>query len=51
LLYNGPYTPTQHTQTFPGQPSFYQNFTFPSPFVTPGPVELTVVHFFDIGVS
>ncbi|KAJ7271866.1 hypothetical protein C8J57DRAFT_1507764 [Mycena rebaudengoi] len=45
LLYNGPYTPTLHTPTIPGQPSFDQNFTFPSPFFTPGPVELTVVHF------
>ncbi|KAJ7017674.1 hypothetical protein C8F04DRAFT_1200110 [Mycena alexandri] len=51
LLYNGPYTPTQHTQTLPGQPSFYQKFTFPSPFFTPGPVEITVVHFFDIGAG
>ncbi|KAJ7238173.1 hypothetical protein C8J57DRAFT_1528833 [Mycena rebaudengoi] len=38
LLYNGPYTPTLHTPTIPGQPSFDQNFTFPSPFFTPGPV-------------
>ncbi|KAJ7279794.1 hypothetical protein C8J57DRAFT_1221434 [Mycena rebaudengoi] len=51
LLYNGPYTPTLHTPTIPGQPSFDQNFTFPSPFFTPGPVELTVVHLFDIGAG
>ncbi|KAJ7757913.1 hypothetical protein B0H16DRAFT_1536173 [Mycena metata] len=51
LLYNGPYTPTLHTPSIPGQPNFYQSFTFPSPFSTPGPVELTVVHFFDIGAG
>ncbi|KAJ7053369.1 hypothetical protein C8F01DRAFT_1167247 [Mycena amicta] len=51
LLYNGPYTPTLHPPTFPGQQTNYQNFTFPSPFFAPGPVQLTVVHFFDIGVS
>ncbi|KAJ7763748.1 hypothetical protein B0H16DRAFT_1883657, partial [Mycena metata] len=51
LLYNGPYNPTLHTPSIPDQPNFYQNFTFPSPFSTPGPVELTVVHFFDIGAG
>ncbi|KAJ7023761.1 hypothetical protein C8F04DRAFT_1133581 [Mycena alexandri] len=51
LLYNGPYTPTLHMPTHPDQPSFYQNFTFPSPFSAPGPVQLTVVHFFDVGAS
>ncbi|KAJ6523833.1 hypothetical protein B0H19DRAFT_1200950 [Mycena capillaripes] len=51
VLYNGPYTPALHTPTFPGQLSNYQNFTFPSPFIAPGPVQLTFVHFFDIGAS
>ncbi|KAJ7044271.1 hypothetical protein C8F04DRAFT_1356630 [Mycena alexandri] len=51
VLYNGPYTPTLHRQTIPGQPSFYQNFAFPSPFFIPEPVEINFVHFFDIGAG
>ncbi|KAJ7657562.1 hypothetical protein B0H17DRAFT_1145874 [Mycena rosella] len=51
LLYNRPYTLTLHTPTFPGQLSNYQNFTFPSRFSAPGPVQLTIVHFFDVGAS
>ncbi|KAF8187935.1 hypothetical protein K438DRAFT_1764644 [Mycena galopus ATCC 62051] len=49
VLYNGPYTPTLRTPTLPGQLSNYQNFTFPSPFSAPGPVQLPIVHFFDVG--
>ncbi|KAJ7053368.1 hypothetical protein C8F01DRAFT_1235837 [Mycena amicta] len=53
VIYNGPYTPTQHTPTIPGQLSNYQNFTFPAQnlFNAPGPARITVVHFFDVGVS
>ncbi|KAJ7101638.1 hypothetical protein C8R44DRAFT_747094 [Mycena epipterygia] len=50
VLYNGPYTPTLHTP-IPGQLNDYQNFTFPNPFSAPGPAQLTIVHFFDVGVS